>query len=195
MKKMSGKEAVNAAADLIGEQLAVLSMSLAAVSRAVKGGDPETAPSVTLKRKRRPLAAGNSQDDLVFELPASNQMPQENSTRRQQYLRVLTSNALLAVERFLKEHDISDSRTLEIQFLHHVCNAIANENVFRIAPGYIPGASFDGLVIDSSMDGTLLFGDDAIEGFMEFGDAIALLEQLARHLRGVPQLVSGGDAG
>jgi hypothetical protein len=161
MKKMSGKEACHAAANLIEEQLAVLSMSVAALSRPVKAGDPDTTPNVTLKRN----------------------------------LRVLASNALLAVERFLKEHDISDSRTLEIQFLHHVCNAIANENVFRIAPGYIPGASFDKLVIDSSLDGTVLFGDDVAEGFMKFDDAIALLQQLARHLRGVPQFVSGGDAG
>ncbi|HEY4071975.1 MAG TPA: hypothetical protein VGM52_02610 [Herbaspirillum sp.] len=153
MKKMSGKEACYAAANLIEEQLAVLSMSGAAVS------------------------------------------PQENALPRQQYLRVLTGNALLAVECFLKEHHISDSRTLEIQFLRHVCNAIVNGNVFSIAPGHIPGASFDGLVIDNALDGRHLFGDDVTEGFMAFDDAINLLDQLARHLRNVPSIVSGGDAG
>jgi hypothetical protein len=109
--------------------------------------------------------------------------------------RVLISNALLAVWLFLKEHDISDSRTPQVQFLGHICKAIVNTNTFRIEPGYVPGASFNGLSIDSTLNGARLFADGVADGFMTFDHGIALLQSLAQYLRGVQNYVSGGDAG
>lgn len=49
-------------------------------------------------------------------------------------------------------------------------------------------------MIDSTLNGSPLFGDGVNEGFMEFGDAVALLQWLARYLRGEKNFVSGGDA-
>lgn len=86
-------------------------------------------------------------------------------------------------------------RTPEIQFLGHVCDAIFNNNTFDIDPGYMPIATFDGLIVDSVLSGTLLFGDDVTEGFMEFGDAIALLQWLSHFFNGEKDFVTGGDAG
>jgi hypothetical protein len=96
---------------------------------------------------------------------------------------------------FFKEHDMAAMRTPEIRFLDHVCGAILNGNRFRIDPGYMPIATFDGLAIDSKLNGVLLFGDGVSPGFMEFGDAIALLQWLSRYLRGERSFVAGGDAG
>ncbi|MDB5990026.1 MAG: hypothetical protein JWQ10_1429 [Herbaspirillum sp.] len=210
MEKMSGKQACQLAAHLIEEQLEVLSISIALILRraATETGaeaDDLAANPIQLQRKRRPLKTGSTgsppqaeaQDDLIFEFRAPDQVEHEyeNSLPQTDCLRVLISNALLAVDFFLQEHGIATSRTTEIQFLGHVCNAIINMNTFRIEPGYVPKATFDGLAIDSTLDGALLFGDGLNEGFMEFGDAIALLQTLAQHLRGVPHFVSGGDAG
>jgi hypothetical protein len=157
MEKVSSKEACQLAANLIDEQLAVLSIAL---------------PMLT--------------DD---------QSPNQNLSQKMICRRVLISNALLAVWVFLKEHDISDSRTPQVQFLRHLGSAIVNMNTFRIEPGYVPGASFNGLSIDSTLNGARLFADDVTTGFMTFDDAIALLQWLSRHLRGVQNYVSGGDAG
>ncbi|HWZ47807.1 MAG TPA: hypothetical protein VNX00_06260 [Herbaspirillum sp.] len=219
MDKISGKQACQLAAHLIEEQLEVLSISITLIVQRAQTDDLDASPiakPIQLQRKRRPLTTGSSgstgatwstdagvsapakvQDDLTFEFLAPNQVQYEddNPLHQTDCLRVLISNALLAVDFFLKEHGIATSRTPEIQFLGHACNAIVNMNTFRIAPGYVPKATFDGLVIDSTLDGALLFGDGLNEGFMEFGDAIALLQALAHHLRGVPHFVSGGDAG
>lgn len=115
--------------------------------------------------------------------------------RKNACLKVVISNALLAVGMFLKEHDMAAMRTPEIQFLDHVCDAILNGNRFTLEPGYMPTATFDGLAIDGNLDGNCLFGDGVNAGFMEFGDAIALLEWLLRYLRGERNFVTGGDAG
>jgi hypothetical protein len=127
--------------------------------------------------------------------PAANQAQQENAVHKTRYQRILAGNALLAVWVFLKEHGIAGNRTPEIQFLGHICNAIINANTFHIASGYVPGASFSSLTIDSTLDGALLFGDGANAGFMEPADAVALLQWLAQSLRGTQEFVSGGDAG
>lgn len=214
MDKISGKQACQLAAHLIEEQLEVLSISIALIVQRAQTDDLDANPiakPIQLQRKHKPLTTGSSvatgatganlpserQDDFTFEFlpPKQAQYEYDNSLRQTDCLRVLISNALLAVDFFLKEHGIATSRTPEIQFLGHICNAIVNMNTFRIAPGYIPKATFEGLAIDSSLDGALLFGDGLNEGFMEFGDAIALLQALAHHLRGVPHFVSGGDAG
>ena len=88
-----------------------------------------------------------------------------------------------------------DMRTPEVQFLGHAVTAILNANTLKIPEGHMPTASFDGLVIDASLDGTPLFNTADAEGLIELGDAIALLQWLGRYLRGDQNYVSGGDAG
>lgn len=206
MNKVSGKEACQLAINLIEEQLRVLPISIAMILHSTKAGDvePDTvANSMQLQRKRRPLETGssrkavsdNAQADSVLDFHASNQVLHENPLCKMSYLRVVISNALLAVGVFLKEHDMSTSRTPQMQFLGHIRNAIINANTFDIDPGYIPAASFAGLVIDGTLNGSLLFGDGVTEGFMGFGDAVALLQWLSRYLSAEKDLVTGGDAG
>jgi len=196
MEKVISKEACQLAVKLIEEQLEVLSISIAMIlADDIEPGS--SVKSIQLQRKRRPLKTGSTgvADAQIFEFHVPDRALRENQLRKMNCLRVLISNALLALNSFLKEYNIAASRTSQIQFLGHICNAIINANTFRINPGYIPGASFDGLEIDSTLDGVLLFGDGVTEGFMEFGDAVALIQWLAHHLRETQHLVSGGDAG
>ncbi len=116
-------------------------------------------------------------------------------THQQRYLSTVVGNALLAVGMFLKAHDMAAMRTPEIQFLDHACDAILNGNRFRLESGYMPMAGFDGLIIDSRLDGHLLFDQDGQPGFMGWGDAIALLQWLLRYWDGSRHFVTGGDAG
>jgi hypothetical protein len=111
-------------------------------------------------------------------------------------LRVASTNAILAVAEFFEAHDLSELRTPEVQFLMRIRDAASNGNTFRIAAGErIPVASFNGLVINEDLNGSLLFDDGAAPGFMEFGDTAALLRYLMDHLRGAQTLISSGDAG
>src|SRR5450830_1361518 len=188
MDHKNSKAACRSAVDLIEEQLAALSMAAALLlhSTPAKGVDAAsgaTAKPVQLKRKPRSTRNGLP-DTLVpegalapgaanggFDLQTKT-THHENAPEKMNCLRVLIGNALLAVEFYLKEHHIASSRTPQIQFLGHLCNAILNANTFRIDTGYIPGASFEGLVIDSTLDGKPVFGDGVAEGFLEFGDAV-----------------------
>ncbi|RXZ33831.1 hypothetical protein D9O50_12125 [Oxalobacteraceae bacterium CAVE-383] len=208
MDKVSSKEACRMAVDLIEAQLRVLPLSIAMLSSLDLTSGPGRIPdTIRLPRKPRAAKTGSAaviaaagaglstEAHLVFDLSASQQALQNNPSRLIHDQRILVGNSLLAVGMFLKENGISATRTPEVQFLGHVCNAIINGNTFRIESGYVPGASFDGLIIDSSLDGARLFGDDVEEGFMAFGDAVALLQRLAQYLRGTQEFVSGGDAG
>jgi hypothetical protein len=59
-----------------------------------------------------------------------------------------------------------------------------------------PEATFGGLEIDASDNGKPLFRDeDASEGLLCIGDAVALMQRVAEHLRGMRHLYSAGDAG
>jgi hypothetical protein len=213
MNKVSSKEACRMAVDLIEAQLRVLPISMAMLSSLSSGGgaiaaDPaRVANTIQLQRKQRPLKTGSAaaivaadtgteaEPLLAFDLSAACQALHDDADQARAYQGILVGNALLAVGMFLKEKGISATRTPEVQFLGHVCNAIINGNTFRIEPGYVPGASFDGLIIDSGLDGARLFGDGTAAGFMEFGDAIALLQRLGQYLQGTQEFVSGGDAG
>jgi hypothetical protein len=213
MNKVSSKEACRMAVDLIETQLRVLPISLAMLSSLSSGAGAASADSariadaIQLKRKQRAVKTGSAaaivvaatgteaEPLLAFDLSAAYRALRDNADQARAYQGILVGNALLAVGMFLKENGISTTRTPEVQFLGHVCNAIINDNTFRIESGYVPGASFDGLIIDSSLDGSRLFGDGAAAGFMEFGDAIALLQRLAQYLQGTQEFVSGGDAG
>lgn len=205
MERMNSHAAYQAAIDLIEEQLRTLPVSLAMIVHPPAAReDPSMQRSLAqLQNKRRThttgsvgnIVAGNAPHDSILDLAAANHFLRSSPVQRNAYLRVVIGNALLAVGMFLKEHDMAAMRTPEIQFLDHVCNAILNANRFTLEPDYMPIATFDGLVIDSSLDGNLLFGDGVRAGFMEFGDAIALLRWLVRYLRGENHFVTGGDAG
>lgn len=183
------------AAELIETQLRTLPISIAAIAQAYSSG--KIAP-LRLKKRLRVVKTGSGGNIVADEAPpADAYSPEAERTPHSQAecLHVVVGNALLAVGMFMKEHDMLSMRTPEFQFLSHVVDAILNDNRFRIPPGYMPVASFDGLVIDASLDGLPLFGEEQTRGFIELGDALALLQWLARYLRGERNYVSGGDAG
>lgn len=204
MTKISGKKASQLAINLIEEQLQVLPLSIAMIWQSADAGNVEESLLVdVLKRKpHQPktgsagnIAASYATVDPEWDFHASTRALNGDSAQKNRYLRVVISNVLLAVGSYFKENNMAEMRTPEVQFLGHLCAAILNENTFDLEPGYLPIATFDGLVIDSQLNGTLVFGDGVTDGFMEFGDAIALLQWLSRFLRGEKNFVSGGDAG
>lgn len=206
MSKVSDEEAWRLALHMIEKQLQVLPISIASILKPADSSNVEPRllwDSPLLKRKERPnktgsggnIVAHSADPHNALDLRASNQALLDNPQQKTHYLHVVISNALLAVGMFLREHNMASMRTPEIQFFGHVLDAVLNANKFDIEEGYIPIATFDGLVIDSSLNGTFLFNDGTNEGFMEFGDAVALLQWLSRYLRGEKNFVSGGDAG
>lgn len=196
MHKTKKMDPSTRAADLIDQQLFTLPVSIAAISQAFASGDIEP---VKLHRKLRLVKTGSGGNIVADEAPpTTGEVPTYTPHMphiKEECLRVLVSNALLTVGMFMKEHEMLMMRAPEFQFLGHVVTAILNGNRFRIAPGYMPTASFDGLVVHDGLDGSLLFGDADSRGFIELGDAVALLQWLARYLRGEKNYISGGDAG
>lgn len=196
MRDTKKPNATTLAADLIEVQLRTLPISIAAIAQAFSSG--KIAP-LSLKKTLRVVKTGSGGNIVADEAPPTEAGLSPEAARMSQSqsecLRVVVGNALLAVGMFMKEHDMLSMRTPEFQFLAHVVNAILHGNRFRIASGYMPVASFDGLVIDESLDGLPLFGEEQSRGFIELGDAVALLQWLARYLRGEMNYVSGGDAG
>jgi hypothetical protein len=191
---------------LIEEQLQVLPLSIAMILRPADAGNLEPGMASNLMRLRRKtqslktgsggnIVADKAQPDTALDFDTSHQALQKNPQLKTNFLRIVISNALLAVGIFLKEHAMGSMRTPEIQFLEHIVDAILNDNTFKIDPGYMPIATFDGLVIDNELNGAILFSDGIADGFMEFGDAVALLQWLSRYLRGEKNFVTGGDAG
>lgn len=206
MSKMSHEDAYQGAIALVEEQLQALPVSLASIlhpdaSRIVSPEVLENIVQLQGKRRNKDTGSvGNIVASYADEEPGLNyhaacEALSRNPLQKGRYLKTVIGNALLAVGMFFKEHDMAAMRTPEIQFLDHVCDAILNGNRLRIDPGYMPIATFEGLVIDNKADGMPLFGDGVSAGFMEFGDAIALLQWLSRYLRGERNFVSGGDAG
>lgn len=204
MGKANGEKASLLASHLIEEQLRVLPVSAAMILQPIDGDfERYASESLLLRRKRTTLRTGSggniameyAEPGTELDFHGSIRALQQDPKRKISYLRVLVSNTLLAVELFLKEHHMASIRIPEIQFLGHIVDAIQNANTFDIPEGYMPVASFEDLVIDASLNGKPLFSDGDTPGFMEFGDAIALLQWLARYLRGERNFVSGGDAG
>jgi hypothetical protein len=204
MSKMSGEKASQLAINLIEEQLQVLPIAIAMIWQSADVGNVEEGLlAEVLKRKPRlpktgsagNIAASYAAVDPKWDFHASTRALHSDPLQKNRYLRVVISNVLLTVGAYFKENNMAEMRTPEVQFLGHVYKAILNENTFDLEEGYLPIATFDGLVIDSRLNQTPLFGDGTAEGFMEFGDAIALLQWLSRFLRGEKNFVSGGDAG
>ncbi len=205
MGKMSSNEAYQNAKDLIDAQLRALppAMSRALDSTPVMDISADQWRALLPARRGQTgqdtgsvgnIVAQAAQESAKFadHLAQAFSLTVEDQT---EYLRTTIGNALLAVGMFLEEHDMAAMRTPEIQFLDHVCAAILNGNRFLLEPGYMPIASFDGLVIDDRLDGTLLFDQNGQTGFMGWGDAIALLMWLRSYLDGTQHFVTGGDAG
>ncbi|MGV3742939.1 MAG: hypothetical protein ACO1NO_11585 [Burkholderiaceae bacterium] len=206
MSKMSHEDAYQAAINLVEEQLQTLPVSIATIlqpdtCQLASSGVLENIVQLQTKRRNKDTGSvGNIVASYANEEPGLNfhaacEALGKDPLQKGRYLKTVIGNALLAVGMFFKEHDMAAMRTPEIQFLDHVCDAILNGNRLRIDPGYMPIATFEGLVIDNKADGMPLFGDAVSAGFMEFGDAIALLQWLSRYLRGERNFVSGGDAG
>ncbi len=205
MRKMTNLDAHQAAINLIDEQLRALPISLAAIAH--PSGPPHISDVLgnllQCRSKRRNgttgsvgnIVAGGAAPDIVPGWDAANEILLTDPLQRNSYSRTVIGNALLAVGMFLKEHGMAAMRTPEIQFLDHVCDAILNVNRFTLDSAYMPIATFDGLMIDASLDGSHLFGDGTHAGFMEFGDALALLLWLSRYFRDGRHFVTGGDAG
>jgi hypothetical protein len=204
MSKMSGENASQLAINLIEEQLQTLPVAISMIWQAPNAGNVDTEMMAKVMQRKQRSAKTGSVGNIVgasaladpgLDFQDLNQAFRDDPLQQMRYLRVVVSNALLAVGAFFRSHGMASLRTPEVQFLGHVCDAIMNENIFHIEDGYIPIATFDGLVIDSKLNGTLLFGDGVTQGFMEFGDAIVLLRSLSRYLRGEKNFISGGDAG
>src|SRR5690606_18257053 len=203
--KMSGESACMHAIHLIEEQLEVLPISIAAILYAADVGKIESSllTDLLLRRKPRPPKTGSGGNIVAKEATPTepidfreaSQHLRAHPREKMEYVRVVINNAILAVGIFMRENDMASMRTPEIQFLGHVVNAIINHGRFKVNEGYIPMATFDGHIIDSSLNGKPLFDTEKDEGFLEFGDAVALLQWLSRYLRGEKKFVSGGDAG
>jgi hypothetical protein len=176
MEKRGSKHSSNDAVGLIEQQLKVLAMALDA------GAQSPPLRGVELKRRHEPALVIASDSELL-----------PHATMQ----RVLVSNALLAIGDFLSDHHIDESRAPEIQFLARVRDAIRRGNVITVHSGEpFPEATFGGLKIDASDNGKPLFRDeDASEGLLCIGDAVALMQRVAEHLRGMRHLYSAGDAG
>lgn len=181
------------AADLLDEQLRTLPLAIAAILQAPEDVSLH-APHLPQRLRLVQTASGGN---LVADTSAATtgRACLLDTSTRQACIQNLLGNALLAVESFLKAHGMDTVRTPEIQFLGHLTDAILNDNTFALSAGYMPTASFDGLVIDARLHGMPLFGTPEQRGFMEFGDVLALLGWLSRYLRGETRYVSGGDAG
>lgn len=203
MTRMSSKAAYQGAIDLIEAQLQALPAALAVLVASAPPTIPRDRCDDLLQSRRHHLRDTGSVGNIVA---SASQEPPEvhvcmamqpalHGRQRESYLITIIGNALLAVGMYLKEHDMAAMRTPEIQFLDHACIAILNGNRFHLEAGYMPIASFDGLVIDSKLDGMPLFDQQGQQGLMGWGDAIALLQWLLRYLDGTRHFVSGGDAG
>lgn len=207
MAKVEGDKARLTAIDLIEAQLAALPISAAMILQAGKLGNAEldttAAEWMRLRRGRAGVtgSGGNivaeyAPDEAAPDFDASCRIAEQSRERQDDLIRVLLGNALLAVGVFFREYGMASVRTPEVQFLGHVTDAVLNRNTFDIGTGYMPTASFDGLVVDHRLDGTPLFDEaERGRGLMAFGDVLALLQWLARYLRGERAFISWGDAG
>jgi hypothetical protein len=111
-------------------------------------------------------------------------------------LLVPCTNAILAVAEYFDLHRLSASRAPEVQFLMRLRDAAVNGNTFSLAADeYRPHAAYAGLIVDNTLDGTLLFSDGVRPGFVEFGDTVGLLRYLTKLLKSMQSVISSGDAG
>jgi hypothetical protein len=201
-----GKASCMAGVALIEEQLAALAMYAAALAYWSESGESLSkvvAASGIMKSKRVPAetqlhtsGGPSASGDQTPGVHADSPPLAKDPVRLASLVKVAGSNAILAVADFFEAHDIATLRASEVQFLMGLRDAIANGNTFRIESGqYLPAASVDGLVIDATLDGKLVFGDGLKDGFIDIGDVVYLLQVLMFHLQGMQRPAPGGDAG
>ncbi|BAN27884.1 hypothetical protein [Caballeronia insecticola] len=156
------------------------------------------------RKKSHPEAHAHSEDGTPTKQPTSNAEGAEFSwpsfdtpEKRIAFAMIVPcTNALLAVAEYFDVHRLSASRAPEVQFLMRLRDAAVNGNVFRIpADEYMPHAAYGGLIVDATLDGTLLFSDGVKPGFIEFGDTVGLLRYLVKLLKSMQTAISSGDAG
>jgi hypothetical protein len=164
---------------------------------------PDLAKASTLLARRRshPEAHAHSEDGSPMKSPppedALSWPAFDTADKRIAFaLIVPCTNALLAVAEYFDVHRLSASRAPEVQFLMRLRDAAVNGNTFSIpADEYMPHAAYAGLIVDPSLDGTLLFSDGVKPGFIEFGDTVGLLRYLVKLLKSMQSIISAGDAG
>ena len=203
MSNTQGIKASVLAANLIEAQVKTLPLAIAALTKTFEaGGVEQDYVDRILHHRKLKLVTTPSGGNIVAEKavhpdkhPDSPLLSVAQRYDKQTCVNLLIGNSLVMVGAFMKAHDMLDMRTPEFQFLGHVVDAIVNGYTLAIPVGYMPVASFDGLVIDSRANGLPLFGMGTTVGFMEVGDALALLDWLTVYMRGERSFVSGGDAG
>ncbi|GAC1412379.1 MAG: hypothetical protein NVSMB6_14250 [Burkholderiaceae bacterium] len=197
MTPLPAKDAIRLAQRLIEEQLTVLTVFIPA--SAACGRDSTASAGAASSTARADALHDSARDQSLPDLGMNAQVCatrlQGIPLDQEKFLCVLASNALLAIGMFLQAHSMSTLRTAEIQFLGHVRNAILNGGLFAVGPGEIPLASFDGRMINESLNGRPVFADSSANGFLAPADAVALLSWLWSYLHQTQELVSGGDAG
>ena len=204
MSNTQGLKASVLAANLIEAQVKTLPVTIAALSKTFEVGEVEQAylDRILHHRKLKLVTTASGGNIVAEKAEHPDKRPADNTLLavgqlydKQTCIHLLVGNSLVTVGTFMQAHDMLDMRTPEFQFLGHVVDAILNAYTFNIKSGYMPVASFDGLVIDSHTNGMPVFSTGTATGFMEVGDALALLEWMSRYLRGERSYVSGGDAG
>ncbi|CDY78990.1 hypothetical protein BGLT_01683 [Caballeronia glathei] len=171
------------------------------IEKGEKTPDPSAAQRLFTVKRAHPERHAHSEDGTPTKSapPAlSLSWPEfgDASQRMAFALRVPNTNAIIAVADFFEVHQMSSSRTPEVQFLMRLRDAALNDNTFRISTDeYLPHAAYGGLIVDEKLNGTLLLGDGVKPGFMELGDTVGLLRYLANLLRSMQTVISAGDAG
>lgn len=203
MSNTKGPTASVLAANLVEAQVTTLPVAIAALTKVFEAGGVEQAylDRVVHRRKLKLVTTASGGNIVADKAENPDKKPDDGMVSialaydRQDCINFLVGNGLVSVGTFMQAHDMLDMRTPEFQFLGHVVAAVLNDYTLSIKTGYMPVASFDGLIIDSRVDGMQLFSTAKTAGFMEIGDALALLQWLSRYLRGERSYVSGGDAG
>ncbi|SAL09861.1 hypothetical protein AWB71_00116 [Caballeronia peredens] len=171
------------------------------IERGAAPPDLTKAQSLLARKRAHPEAHAHSEDgtptkpqtpDAAFSWPSF-----DTPEKRIAFAMIVPcTNALLAVAEYFDIHRLSASRAPEVQFLMRLRDAAVNGNVFRIAADeYMPHAAYGGLIVDQTLDGTLLFSDGVRPGFIEFGDTVGLLRYLTKLLKSMQSAISAGDAG
>jgi hypothetical protein len=186
----------------IDAQLLALNAHAALFAKWIEHGEPppdlNAAAGLLEHRHAKPEAHTHSEDGMPLRDASATAWPTlaDASQRMSFALNVPCANAIVAVANFFDVHNLSASRTPEVQFLLRLRDAALNADTFTLAPGeHAPHAAFGGLVIDEKLDGHALFGDGARAGFIAFGDVVGLLGYLRKLLKSMQKIVSSGDAG
>ncbi|MDR5823930.1 MULTISPECIES: hypothetical protein [unclassified Caballeronia] len=204
MSEHSHPDACRIGVAFIEGQLTMLHAYAALLSDWIERGAPppdfSKAALLTARRRSHPEAHTHSEAGTPMKAPPPDEdlaWPSFDTPDQRIAFALIVpcTNALLAVAEYFDVHRLSASRAPEVQFLMRVRDAAVNGNTFAIADTYMPHAAYAGLIVDATLDGTLLFSDGVKPGFMEFGDTVGLLRYLTKLLKSMQSAISSGDAG